>query len=466
MASSLGRWRDVALARARNLEGGAKDLHDHPSLGRPDLNHSDLNHSNLNHSDLNHAAGGAAAGGQPESDLDTGDRAGVPPIWLMALALVAVSANLRTAIASVPPLERIIATDLNLSSAWVGALTTLPVLCMGLLAPSSRRLGDRIGAAASVQVAMVVMFAGLLLRWWGEQLWALYAGTLLAGFGIAVGGTLLPRLVKGAFPPDRTGAITGLYMFAMMGGAAASSALSVPLAARLGSWEGSLASWSILAAVGALAWVPVTLRLWTAQADRPAVAVRQGLPWRHPTAWLVAAYLAIQSWQFYSSLAWIAPSYVARGWDPTTAGFLLSVFGGAQLVSGLIGPVLTDKIHDHRALLLPAAGFGLAGMLALLLAPDAAPWLSVCILGLGQGAAFSLALVLLVDYAETPAGSGRLTAMAFFVSYTLASFGPTVTGALRDLTGGFHIIWLLMTVMMVAQIALATQMRPDLAKVP
>ena len=105
-------------------------------------------------------------------------------------------------------------------------------------------------------------------------------------------------------------------------------------------------------------------------------------------------------------------------------------------------------------------------MLGLLLAPDAAAWVWVCVLGLGQGAAFSLALVLLVDYAETPAGSGRLTAMTFFVSYTIASFGPTVTGALRDLTGDFKAVWLLMALLTLAQMALAMQMRPGLAKVP
>jgi MFS transporter, CP family, cyanate transporter len=390
----------------------------------------------------------------------------LPPLWLMALSLVAVSANLRTAIASVPPLARTIATDLGLSSASVGAVTTLPVLCMGLLAPGAQRLGQRLGAVASVQIAMVAVFAGVLLRWWGDHLWALYAGTLVAGFGIAVAGTLLPRLVKAVFPPERTGTITGLYMLAMMGGAAASSALSVPLAARFGSWQGSLASWSILAAVGALAWAPVTVGISRYRVANPVAATPHGLPWGHPTAWLVAAYLAVQSWAFYSSLAWIAPSYVARGWDPTAAGYLLSAFGGAQLVSGLLGPVLTDKIHDHRALLVPAAVLGLVGMLGLLLAPDAAAWVWVVVLGLGQGAAFSLALVLLVDYAETPAGSGRLTAMAFFVSYTIASFGPTVTGALRDLTGDFHVIWLLMALMMLVQIALVLEMKPDLRKVP
>jgi MFS transporter, CP family, cyanate transporter len=400
------------------------------------------------------------------TDARADDRVTLPPVWLMALALVAVSANLRVAIASVPPLASTIAADLDLSSAWIGALTTLPVLCMGLLAPAAQRMGVRLGAAVSVQMAIIAVFAGVLLRWWGDQIWTLYAGTFIAGFGIAVAGTLLPRLVKAVFPPERTGTITGLYMFAMMGGAAASSALSVPLAARLGSWQGSLASWSIPAAVGALAWAPVALRLSRYGSANPVAATSHGLPWRHPTAWLIATYLAVQSWQFYSSLAWIAPSYIARGWNHTTAGYLLSAFGCAQLISGLLGPVLTDKIHDHRALLMPAAILGLVGMLGLLLAPDAAPWVWVCLLGLGQGAAFSLALVLLVDYAQTPAGSGRLTAMAFFVSYTIASFGPTATGALRDLTGDFHVIWLLMALMMLVQMALAVQMKPGLPKVP
>jgi MFS transporter, CP family, cyanate transporter len=396
----------------------------------------------------------------------TNDQASLPPVWLMALSLVAVSANLRAAIASVPPLAETIAADLDLSNAAIGAVTTLPVLCMGLLAPPAQRLGARIGAAAAVQIAIIAVFAGVLLRWWGDHVWALYTGTFVAGLGIAVAGTLLPLLVKAAFPPERTGTITGLYMLAMMGGAAASSALSVPLEARFGSWQGSLASWSILAAVGALAWVPVTLRISQYRAANPAPATDHGLPWRRPTAWLVAAYLAVQSWQFYSSLAWIAPSYVASGWDPTTAGYLLSAFTGTQLISGLLGPVLTDRIHDHRALLMPAAALGLVGMLGLLLAPDAAAWVWVGVLGLGQGAAFSLALVLLVDYAETPAGTGRLTAMTFFLSYTIASFGPTVTGALRDLTGGFQVIWLLMALMTLVQIVLVQQMKPGLRKVP
>ncbi|GAA1233256.1 CynX/NimT family MFS transporter [Oryzihumus leptocrescens] len=389
------------------------------------------------------------------------------PVWLMALALVAVAANLRTAIASVPPLARTIAEDLDLSNAWMGALTTLPVLCMGLFAPVAQRLGARIGAALSVEVAVVCVGLGTLCRLAGSHVWALYLGTFVAGVGIAIGGTLLPRLVKALFPPERAGLVTGLYMFAMMGGAAASSALAVPLQGWLGSWQASLASWSVIALVGTLAWAPVAARAARHRsANPPADEGGHGLPWRHPTAWLVAGYLTVQSFEFYSCLAWIAPSYVDRGWSPGTAGYLLSVFSAAQLISGLVAPALTDRIHDHRALLMPAAVLGLLGLLGLLLAPESGAWVWVTLLGLGQGAAFALGLVLLVDYSATPAGSGRLAAMAFFVSYTVASFGPASMGAVRDLTHGFHATWLVLATLMVVQAGLVLLMRPGRARTP
>jgi CP family cyanate transporter-like MFS transporter len=280
--------------------------------------------------------------------------------------------------------------------------------------------------------------------------------------GIAIGGTLLPGLVKELFPPQRSGLVTGLYMLAMMGGAGASSALAVPLQGWLGSWQASLGSWSILAAVGALAWIPVVVGHTRHRAANPTRLARVRLPWRRTTAWLVAAYLTIQSIEFYTTLAWLAPTFESRGWDPAHAGYLLSVFTAAQLVSGLVGPVLTDRIHDHRALLIGASALGLFGQAGLWLAPGAAPWGWALVLGLGQGASFALGLVLMVDYAATPAASARLAGMAFFFSYTLASLGPATMGALRDATGGFDVVWMVLTLLMLGQLAVSWLLRPTL----
>lgn len=447
---------------------------------------------------------------QPAARLRTPTPPVHPPLWLTGVGLVAVSVNLRTIMASVPPLLRPIAHDLGLSNAWLGALTTLPVLCMGVFAPLAQQLSKRVGPARAVLVATVTVLLGCVLRYFGGEVWPLFLGAFVGGVGIAIGGTLLPGLVKQLCPPERVGVMTGLYMVALMGGAAVSSALSVPLAHALGSWEASLLSWAVLALVGVLVWIPVMLRVRgarpagapaaatpaaaTTAAATPATATpaaattgaattgaattaaattaattrppAHGLPWRAPTAWLIAGYLAAQSWQFYSSLAWVAPTFVARGWSAQQAGYLLSVFAAAQVVSGLLGPALTDTVRDRRVLLIPAALLGLVGELGLWLAPDAMPWGWVVVLGFGQGGAFSLALVLLVDYAATPAASARLAAMAFTLSYTVASLGPAAMGAVRDASGGFAAVWLVLALVVAPQAAFVWALSPHREPVP
>lgn len=390
----------------------------------------------------------------------------LPPTWALGIALVAVAANLRVALAGLPPLVELVTADLALSNAAAGALTTLPVLCMGLFAPAAHWLSTRYGSAPTVFAAVAFLTLGSLTRLAGANLAALYAGTLLAGVGIAVAGTLLPRLVKTLFPPERVGLVTGVYMVSMMVGATASSAAAVPLARLLGSWQASLASWSLLGLVGLLAWAPLARRVWTHRAEVTAGGTGAHLPLRHPTAWLVAAYLVTQSWAFYSCLAWISPSYLQLGWDRDHAGYLLSVFSATQIVSGLLAPVLTDRVHDLRLLLLPAALLSTAGLSGLLMAPTAAPWVWVSLIGLGQGGAFALALVLLVRYAASPAASGRLSAMGFLVGYGVASFGPVTMGAIRDATSGFRGIWLVLVVIMLVQLGTVALLRPTLARVP
>lgn len=389
----------------------------------------------------------------------------LPRAWVLAVALVAAAANLRLALAGVPPLAQLIVTDLHLSNAEAGALTTLPVLCMGLFAPVAHWLSTRYGAAPTVLAALACLSLGSLTRLGGAHLLALYGGTVLAGIGIAVAGTLLPRLVKTLFPPERVGLVTGVYMLAMMLGAAGSSAAAVPLAGLLGSWQASLASWSLLGLLGLLAWAPLARSVWVNRAEVTSGPSSSRLPLGHSTAWLVAGYLATQSWAFYSCLAWISPSFIQLGWDRTDAGYLLAVFSATQVVSGLLAPVLTDRVHDLRLLLLPAAGLGTLGLLGLLLAPTAAPWVWVGVIGLGQGAAFALALVLLVRSAVTPAASGRLSAMGFLIGYCIASFGPVTMGVIRDVTHGFHGVWLVLVLIAGVQAAFVALLHPERAKV-
>jgi CP family cyanate transporter-like MFS transporter len=380
------------------------------------------------------------------------------------LAVVLVTLNLRAAITSVPPLVATIEAELGISGAVAGGLTALPVLCMGVFAPLAAALAHRIGREAAVAGALVVLAAGLVVRLGGEHLAVLSLGALLGGVGIAVCGTLLPGIVKEYFP-RRGGVMTGVYMFSMTVGAAAASGVSVPLAGLLGGWPRALASWSLLAVVGLLAWLPVVRGARGRRGAGAPTAPRQPLPWRSRTAWLVAAYLATMSWQFYSQVAWLAPAREARGWSAASAGALVAVYQVAQLASGVGGPALTQRVRDRRLLLWPSVALMLLALVGLTLAPDAAPWLWTVLLGFGAGGGFAIGLVLLVDYAATPAAAARLSGMVFSVSYTVASVGPTVFGALRDATGGFAAPWAVLAALAVVQLVLIAPLRPTLPPV-
>ncbi|MBM6403768.1 MFS transporter [Phycicoccus sp. CSK15P-2] len=368
--------------------------------------------------------------------------------------------------ASLPPLAESIRTDLGLSGTWMGVLTTLPVLCMGLLAPVANQVGRRVGARATVGAGVALVLVGVVLRGLGGGAAPpLYAGTFVAGAGIALAGTLLPGVVKTVFPPQRSGLGTGLVMFTMMSMAALASAAAVPLASRLGGWSGSLLAWAPLAAVALLAWVPASRALRRPQAPAPTAVSGHRLPWRSRTAWLIALFLVCQSWQFYSSLAWIAPTYESRGWTPTDAGLLMSVFTGTQFVSGLAAPALLDRVRDGRVLVVGATALGGVGVLGTWLAPDAAPWVWAVLLGTGQGACFALALGLVVRFSVTPQDSARLTAMGFLLGYTLASLGPATMGAVHDVTGSYGALWGVLALVTLPQLALGSRVHPGLERV-
>ena len=380
----------------------------------------------------------------------------LPPLWVMALGLVAVAANLRTVMASVPPLVETIAADLGLSNAAMGALTTLPVLCMGVFAPTAQRLAARIGAAGAVEVAAACLAIGTGLRYFGDLVWPLYAGTFLAGVGIAVGGTLLPGLVKELFPPHRSGLVTGLYMFAMMGGATASSALAVPLEGWLGSWEGRsprgpCSGWSGCSRGTRWPAVPGATGAATPSPGRrrppPPLAARHGVagcrvPLRPVVAVLLLPGLA------RADLRRLGLGPQARG--VPVVGVLLRAAGVRPARARCSATACTTTGCSCSGPRCAAS----QGQLGLWLAPGAAPWLWAVVLGLGQGASFSLALVIIVDVSATPSASGRLAGMAFLFSYSFASIGPRPMGALRTRPEASPAVWMSLTAVMLVQLAL------------
>src|SRR4029453_8207089 len=229
--------------------------------------------------------------------------ASAPPGWGVLAVVVGVALNLRPAIAAVPPVLEAIQRDLGLA-APPGVLRPLPVVCMGAFAPAGAALARRVGQEAAVSCALALVAAGTLVRGLGASAVTLYGGTLACGIGIAVGGVLLPRVVKAWFP-SRPGAVTGLYTAGLVTGAMLASAATVPLMEALGvGWPAAIAAWGLLAAAALAVWVPATRRLRTAAelAPRPA-----RLPWDSGVAWRVTLYMGLQSLLYYPAPTWLSP---------------------------------------------------------------------------------------------------------------------------------------------------------------
>ncbi|AMD47087.1 MFS transporter [Bordetella holmesii] len=158
-------------------------------------------------------------------------------VWLV-VGLLLVAANLRAPVTAVAPVLSILQEQFRLSAAQAGLLTTLPLLAFGLVSPFAGAIARAHGLERTVLVALLAIAAGVLLRSAGA-ISALYAGTLLAGMGIALGNVLLPSIIKRDFP-GRVALVTSACALTMGGAAAIASASAVPLTG-VGGWPLALA---------------------------------------------------------------------------------------------------------------------------------------------------------------------------------------------------------------------------------
>jgi MFS transporter, CP family, cyanate transporter len=357
-------------------------------------------------------------------------------------AVVLFGLNLRTAVASLPPLLETVRADLGLSATAAGVLTALPVLCFGAFAPLVPRLARRYGIERLLALCALATAAALALRGAGGVV-ALFAGTLLAGAGVAIAQTALPVLIRTGHA-RWAGQLTGAFSMALPLGATLAAALAVPFERALGSWEASLAAWSLLALGAGLLWLP-----------RGGAGTRVTGPLAAPLrrdrlAWAVALYFAIQSMAFYIGLSWLPSILADAGYAEATAGFLQALSSVVQLAPAFLVPVLATRMGSQEPILAAIVALSSLAVIGLMLADGvAALWMVV--LGLGQGGALGLALILPVLRGGEPRSVATLTAMTLSVGYLAAALGPWLAGVLHDVTGGWSATLVLLLAVTVLQ---------------
>jgi CP family cyanate transporter-like MFS transporter len=357
--------------------------------------------------------------------------------------------NLRLSIAAVSPVLPQIRADLQLSATVAGLLTTLPVLCFAGFAPVAAWFGRRVGAERAVLAGLVLLGAATALRVL-DGAPVLLAGTVLLGAAMAVGNVLLPPVVKRDFGP-RAGTVTGLYTVTFTVGAAATAALTAPLAAVWG-WRAALSSWAVLAVVAVVVWA-LAMR-----GDHGVAAPRSSGPgggprvWRSGLAWALSGALMLQTGLYYAVTAWLPSLLVdelGRGGAAAgaSAGSLFQILG---IPGTVIVPLVLRRSTSQRGLGLAVAAGWAVLVVGLLVAPAAWPVWAV-VGGVAQGAGLALAFTLVVLRSADEEQARRLSGMGQLVGYGGGALAPLAVGALFGLSGSWTLPLVFLVVLVVVQ---------------
>jgi len=355
-------------------------------------------------------------------------------LLLKAVAILFAAMSMRTLFPSASTLLPEIAEALTLSAHATGALTMLPVFCLGAFAPLAMWLVRTTGADRGFFLVISVMAFALALRAL-PTVTTVYAGTLLAGAAIAAANVLVPVLVKRDFA-TRMGVMTALYTTAICGGAAIVSAATVPLSKILpGGWASALGVWAVPAALAA-----ALLYVWC----RPAAITTTSAPpttsslsvplWRQRLAWEVTALMGLQSALAFCIMGWFAPILRLRGMSDVDAGLVVSLLILTQMIGCLVVPGLALRSPGQQWLSVALVALSTVGLTLLTIGPLPLAWFAAVLQGIAQGGLLAIALTIIVLRSPNTQVAAAMSAMAQCVGYMVAATAPALVGIL--LPGG------------------------------
>jgi len=356
----------------------------------------------------------------------------------LVIAVCLVAANMRPTITAVGPLLDQIGEDTGMATATLGFITAVPLLAWALVSPLAHDLSRRYGLSRVVVWALVLLTLGTLVRSLPGPTASLWIGTGLIGIALAIANVLMPAAVKRDFPGRMT-LMMAVYTALLGGVGAVSSGVAVPfshLAEGGAGWRVALLmTGGLLLPLALAAWAWATRGTHPVLSRRGTVHRQHTGIWTDGLAWLVAAYMGLQSCAFYMLVTWLATISTSTGRSEVEAGFDVMFYQLFSLVGSLVLPlVLRGSAQRWVPSVIPVLGS--AGTAGLMLAPGAIlVWAAA--LGLFGGAALAMALTLVAQRARDHEAASALSGMAQSVGYLLAAVGPVAFGAVHAALGGW-----------------------------
>ena len=357
--------------------------------------------------------------------------------WLRAdTVVVAHGVILRGPVVALAPVLGQIRQDLEVSSAVVGLLVTLPVLCFGLGTAGASRLIARLGVRRALDVAVAVIAGGLLLRVAGGAAAAI-AGTVLLGLAITVANVAVPVVTQ-----TRGGAgqrVTTWYVVVMNLFSLVATVMTAPVAAAVGWRAAVTVPWVVVAAC--LAWLLRLRRVRTELPGHVPPPVRGALVAdRRATAvaLLLMTGFAGQTFGYYAITSWL-PTQLEQvlGASLVGAGLSAALFQAG----GVIGPFAIGPALRHWRVTTVFLVIGALWMLypvGMLLLPHLW-WSWGLAAGVAQGATFTLVLSLVAAVSPDQHRARQTSALVQGGGYAAGAIGPVALAAAHELSGAWTV---------------------------
>ncbi len=367
---------------------------------------------------------GAAAGTHHAFALDAAAWRALALLWL-------AGSGLRLTVLAVPPALPAIHRTLRLDEALVGALTSLPVLLLGLAAVPGSLLIARIGARRALVLGLLLVALAGAARGLGPTAPVLFAMTVAMGLGVAVSQPALPSLVR-QWLPGRVGLATAAFSNGLLIGEIVPVALTATLILPLfgGSWPLGFVVWSLPVALTALAVLAFTPH---AARGIDAPPLRWWPDWREARTWRLGLLLGCASTVYFNANAFV-PDYLRATHHPELTTAALTALNLSQLPVSFLVAALPGRLIGRRW---PVMGVGALTLAALAIFLSTGGAVSVLAFGL---LGFSSASVLVLTLALPPLLAQaddvhRLSAALFTISYLCAFATSLAGGVVWDRTG-------------------------------
>lgn len=359
----------------------------------------------------------------------------------MVFVVCIVALNLRLGISSVPPLIGLIKQALQLNNFQVSLLTSIPVICMGVMAFCVKQMQQKLGRDRSILLCLFLLAIGMASRIVFSNYLSLVLSAIVIGFSIAIIGPLLSGLIKEYFP-QQTGLLIGVYSISMGVGSAAASNFSLSLAKN--SWSFALGSWSILAIVGGIFWLFVMGEKGTQTSVRKA---SKGFPLKSVQAWKMVLFFGLQSGMFYGVSTWLVELLVQKGLSRGGASQGLTLYVIVQMVFSFVIPVLMDHWGSTRSWILICGCLILLGVGCLLTNTFILLIVGIMLLGFSLGGYFPIAMLLPLQASDNPLEASLWTGMVQSFGYIVGGVIPILLGIFIDIFQSFNVFLYVMIIL-------------------